>query len=88
MSQHKVPRFTVTKSFVNAVFGANAHTNINDKYEDNADEGTPLEIQTKTISGSDTTVYVVYDTVNHLVRLTGQQPTVVILAPPPEQQSE
>jgi len=87
MSQHKVPRFTVTKSFVNAVFGANAHDAINNKYEDNADEGTPLEVQTKTIAGSGTTVYVVYDTVHHLVRLTGVQPTIIILSPPVEEQS-
>ncbi len=86
MSQHKVPRFTVTKSFVNAVFGANAHKNINDKYDDNADEGTPFEYETKTINGTD--VYVVYDTVNHLVRLTGVEPSVIILSPPLQQQSE
>lgn len=75
MSQHKVPRYAVSKSFVELVFGANSHNTFNQRYDDTEEEGAPYDYEKKTIGAND--VYVVYDTLKQQIRLTANKPKFV-----------
>ncbi len=75
MSQHKVPRYAVARSFVESVFGANAYGDFNQRYEDTEEEGSPYDYDTIPLGAG--SVYVVYDTLKQQIRLSGKKPKFV-----------